>query len=93
MKSIGFTDLKLVVIQTDSDYLVKCMTQSLRKWKSNKFRNAKGKPVVNQELFEEIDNRIMKLNARGTRYVFLHVPRSKNKEADRLANEALDDEE
>jgi ribonuclease HI len=42
-------------IHTDSEYLIKGITQWLRGWKQKGWKTAAGKPVLNQDLWEELD--------------------------------------
>jgi ribonuclease HI len=42
-------------IHTDSEYLIKGITQWLRGWKQKGWKTATGKPVLNQDLWEELD--------------------------------------
>ncbi|KAL8686828.1 MAG: hypothetical protein Q9218_006836 [Villophora microphyllina] len=59
--------------------------------KKNGYKNAKGTAVTNADLFMEIDKLIDNLNELGIGVSFWHVPRVRNKEADLLANAALDE--
>ena len=86
-------DLNKVVVKSDSEYVVKGMTEWLPKWKKNGYRNARGKPVSNAKLFKKIDAQIDLLDELGVRCLFWLVPRGENQEADRLANRALDEAE
>uniref|UniRef100_A0A093UR09 ribonuclease H n=1 Tax=Talaromyces marneffei PM1 TaxID=1077442 RepID=A0A093UR09_TALMA len=63
--------LSMVVIKSDSEYLVKGMTQWILKWKKNGFRNAKGAPVVNAELFQKLEQAYQELIGLGIYTFFL----------------------
>ncbi|MCJ1359271.1 MAG: hypothetical protein MMC33_009272 [Icmadophila ericetorum] len=78
--------LSQVVIKADSEYVVKGMTEWIFKWEENGFRTSKGSPVVNAELFRQVEEKIVDLNASGVEVLFWHVPRARNKEADAWAN-------
>lgn len=80
----------MLVIQSDSAYLVKGMTEYIDKWRNNGYTNAKGITVSNADLFMEIDEGIKSLDDLNTIVFFWHVPRMRNTEADSLANDALD---
>lgn len=80
----------LVILQSDSNYLVKGMTEHIYKWKSNGYITGKGTPVVNKALFEELDDRAAMLEGVGVSLLFWHVSREENRMADALANDALD---
>ena len=82
--------LPIVIIKADSEYVVKGMTDWVFKWKQNGYRNAKGKPVTNAALFQEIDEMVQQLNEVGIVVLFWHVPREQNIEADALVNAAFD---
>lgn len=82
--------LSQVVIKADSEYFVKGMTEWIPKWERNGYKTAKGQPVVNQELFRSAMSWVKKLEGSGTTVQFWHVYREMNKDADWLANLALD---
>ena len=44
-----------VEVITDSEYLQRGMTQFLAKWKVNNWRGSSGKPVLNRELWIELE--------------------------------------
>ena len=44
-----------VTVLTDSEYLRRGVTEFLRRWKENGWTNAGGKPVANQDLWEQLD--------------------------------------
>jgi ribonuclease HI len=82
--------LQHVVIKSDSEYVVKGMTSWIHNWKLNGYRNSKKKPVVNTDLFKDLEEEITALNNRDVHVQFWHVPREQNKIADYLANCILD---
>jgi ribonuclease HI len=82
--------LSEVVIKTDSAYLVNSMTSYIIKWRNNDYTNARGLPVVNQDLFQELDAICNRLADIGVQARFWRVPRSQNMQAEKLANAALD---
>ncbi|KAH7002681.1 ribonuclease H-like domain-containing protein, partial [Macrophomina phaseolina] len=85
----GYTSLNQVVIKTDSAYLMGGATVWIHKWKSRGWTNAKGAPVVNQDLFRLLEDRIETLEHAGVLVQFFHVPRHRNREADAAARRAL----
>ncbi|PWY93124.1 ribonuclease H-like protein [Aspergillus sclerotioniger CBS 115572] len=87
----GIEDRKLsiVVIKSDSEYVVRGMTEWIEKWKTNGWLNAKGQPVANREYFFRIDGIVESLEKKYVSVKFWHVPRELNKEADKLAKAAL----
>ena len=82
--------LRRVIIEADSEYLVKGMTVWMANWKCNGYRNANGGRVENEDLFRLLDEQVNKLVAMGVEVQFWHVPRELNTAADRSANAALD---
>jgi len=83
--------LREVIIKADSEYLVRGMTEWVTKWRLNGFKNTKGRPVVNADLFRKIDRQVKRLTTKGVSCYFWHVPRGDNRQADQLANQALDE--
>lgn len=88
-KMNGFTDLEGIVIKTDSDYIVRHMTDCIVKWRQNGFKNSKGSFVSNADLFIQIDSLIGHLNNLGVEVLFWQVGRFENEEADALASAAI----
>lgn len=81
--------LQHVVIKSDSEYLVRGMTDWVFKWEKNGYRSAKRTLVVNSALFQKLQKLVSDLNSIGVEVLFWHVRREFNKEADKLANESL----
>lgn len=44
-----------IVLHTDSEYLIKGITQWIHGWKRKGWKTASGKPVLNQDLWEKLD--------------------------------------
>jgi len=58
-----------VTVVSDSAYLVNCMQQCwYEKWTKNGWKNAKGKPVVNKDVWEELLEAVSKHEV-----IFAHV--------------------
>lgn len=89
LKMNAFQDLEGIVIKTDSDYIVRHMTECITKWRQNGFRNSKGTFVANADLFNKIDILTGHLNVQGVEVQFWQVGRLENAEADGLAGAAL----
>lgn len=51
-------------VYMDSVYVASCMEKWLDKWKSNDWKNAKGKPVSHMEEWQELDRLLDKHNYR-----------------------------
>lgn len=77
-----------VVVTTDSQYLVKGMTEWIDGWQRKGWRNSKKEPVLNRDLWEEL----LKLAERHTiewRWVRGHNGHAENERCDSLAREAI----
>jgi ribonuclease HI len=59
------------------------------KWKENDYRTARASLATNR-LFEKLDRQVTELNDMGVEVLFWHVPHEQNREAEKLANMALD---
>jgi ribonuclease HI len=49
-----------ITITTDSEYLRKGITQWIKGWKRNGWKTKEGKPVLNRELWEQLDSLVAK---------------------------------
>ncbi|CAG8975765.1 hypothetical protein HYALB_00009285 [Hymenoscyphus albidus] len=83
----------IAIIKTDSAYLAMAMTSWIAKWKSNGWKTSKGARVANRELFEKVQEAVDYANSKGIEVQFWHVGREYNRDADELANMALDDDD
>lgn len=81
--------LKAIVIKSDSEYVVRGLTEWLPKWKKNGWKNAKGSPVANSTYFQRIERLIEQLE-QDISVKFWMVPRERNRMADSLAKSALE---
>jgi ribonuclease HI len=80
-----------IVIYTDSEYSMKATTVWISNWKKNNWRNAKKKPVENQDLIKKIDRLLQKYPKKiEIKWVRAHSGLKGNEEADRLANKGSD---
>lgn len=83
-------DIETLIIKSDSEYVIRGLTEYMPKWKSNGWRNAKGLRVANAEVFREIEANIRILEEQKAIRVYLWaVPRSMNEDADLLAKREL----
>ncbi|KLP13903.1 Uncharacterized protein LW94_6551 [Fusarium fujikuroi] len=87
--ALHYGPLHIIVIKSDSDYLVKGMTEWVFKWETNGYKTAKRKLVENAQLFQELHALVGDLNTSNVEVLFWRVPREMNKEADKLANQAF----
>ncbi|KAF3924156.1 hypothetical protein AA313_de0206946 [Arthrobotrys entomopaga] len=81
-----------VLIFTDSKYAIQCVTDWFQKWRSNGWQTAAGKPVENQDIIEEILQRIEERIVQGgakTKFEWVngHKGVVGNEMADKLARD------
>ncbi|ATZ55465.1 hypothetical protein BCIN_12g00590 [Botrytis cinerea B05.10] len=74
-----------ILIITNSAYIVDGFADWIYKWNENGFKTSTGKPVVNAELFQELDALISKFNQFHIPVWFWHVKKELNASADALA--------
>lgn len=82
---------RLVVI-TDSTSLVQGLAENVWEWEFNGYKDAKGKDVVDGDVFKELHKRIGRLEGGGMDVSFWLVEREWNAEADDLADAAIESE-
>lgn len=83
------TRIQSITIKTDSQSVVKAMTDWIKTWRINGYLGWHNQPVVNEPFFRQLDAEIDELNAMGVVVLLYHVPRNHNQVADALANQAL----
>lgn len=76
-----------VIIRSDSQYVVKGITEWLPGWKAKGWRTADKKPVKNPELWEELEA-LVASGSVAWEWVRGHNGDPLNEEVDQLANEA-----
>lgn len=77
-----------IVITTDSQYLVKGMTEWIAGWQRKGWRNSKKEPVVNRDLWEQL----LALTASHSvqwKWVRGHAGHVENERCDQLAREGI----
>ena len=79
-----------LVITTDSQYLVKGMTEWIEGWKKKKWKRADGKPVLNKSIWIELDAEA-KLRDIQWQWIKGHNGHLQNERCDELAREAIND--
>lgn len=77
-----------VVITTDSQYLVKGITEWIHSWLRKGWQNSKKEPVINRDLWEEL-LRLTRQHAITWQWVRGHAGHSENERCDCLARQAL----
>ncbi|OQE32570.1 hypothetical protein PENFLA_c001G09803 [Penicillium flavigenum] len=80
--------LNAFVIKTDSEYLVRGLTEWLPKWKKNGWKTCKGVPVANADMFKLAETGIIMVEM-VVQVKFWLVPKENNLEATCLAKMAL----
>ncbi|KAJ5695961.1 hypothetical protein N7536_006373 [Penicillium majusculum] len=80
--------LNTFVVKTDSEYLVRSLTEWLPKWKKNGWKTCKGVPVANTEMFKLAEAGITMVEM-VVQVKFWLVPKENNLEATCLAKMAF----
>ena len=73
-----------VTIYTDSKYVKDGITDWIKKWKLNNWKNSKNKPVKNKDLWVKLDNSCQKLKV-NWKWVKAHAGNKYNNLVDKLA--------
>ncbi|KAJ0426188.1 ribonuclease H-like domain-containing protein [Aspergillus carlsbadensis] len=81
-----------VTIYSDSRYAVGCMMEWADRWQQNEWHNSRGEKVANRRLIKEALGLESELMENGN-LRYLYIPRERNRYADRLCNECLDEQE
>jgi ribonuclease HI len=76
-----------VEVVTDSEYLKNGITTWIANWKRNGWKTKAGKPVMNQDLWEELDALVSRHQVRWT-WTKGHANHADNNRCDELATEA-----
>ncbi|KAB7506477.1 Ribonuclease H1 [Armadillidium nasatum] len=82
----GFRKVKLF---TDSHYVVMCCSRWLKGWKKNNWKKANGRPVLNKEELEYLDEAISKMDDVQMVFVRGHKGIEGNEYADKLARDCM----
>lgn len=77
-----------VKIVTDSEYVMKGITEWMDAWKARGWRTAGKKPVKNRELWERLDRQIQRHDVTW-QWVRGHTGHDGNERADQLAREGI----
>jgi len=76
-----------VEVISDAQYLIRGMKDWITQWQARGWRNAKGKPVENRDLWEKLHSLAAKHQIKWT-WVRGHNGQPENERCDQLANEA-----
>ncbi len=79
-----------VVLTTDSQYVMKGITEWMDGWKSRNWKTAAKKPVKNQDLWERLDEACQPHKIEW-QWVKGHSGHDENERVDQLANKAIDE--
>jgi ribonuclease HI len=79
-----------VVLTTDSQYVMKGITEWLDGWKSRNWKTAAKKPVKNQDLWQRLDEACQGHQI-DWQWVKGHSGHDENEQVDQLANKAIDE--
>jgi ribonuclease HI len=77
-----------IEVVTDSEYLQRGMTQFLAKWKANGWQSSSGKPVLNRELWIELEGAARRHQVRWTWVPGHGAKEPDHNRADSLARQA-----
>jgi ribonuclease HI len=77
-----------VTVTTDSQYLVKGITEWIRGWQRNGWRNSKKEPVLNRDLWEQLLVVTQKHTVQW-KWVRGHAGHAENERCDQLAREGI----
>lgn len=72
-----------IIIYTDSEYSMKSLTIWIDNWKTNNWKNAKNKPVENQDIIKKIDDLLQKY---PEKIIFKHVRSHTGKQDEQSIN-------
>jgi ribonuclease HI len=79
-----------VVLTTDSQYVMKGITEWMDGWKSRNWKTAAKKPVKNQDLWKRLEEACQKHQIEW-QWVKGHSGHTENEIVDQLANKAIDE--
>ena len=79
-----------VVLTTDSEYVMKGITEWMAGWKKRQWKTAARKPVKNADLWQALDEQVARHQVQW-RWVKGHSGHEGNERADQLANRGIDD--
>lgn len=85
-----------LVIYTDSDYCINCLTKWIPGWASRGWKTTEGKPVLHQDLIKDVSERLSKFKSHRFVHVRAHTGGTddlskQNDVVDRMARGTIDD--
>lgn len=78
------------IIFTDSQYVYKGITEWMKNWKKNGWKNSKKQTVVNVDLWKQFDDLAQKIENVAYKWVRGHCGNEGNEMADLLANKGTE---
>ncbi|RPB03876.1 hypothetical protein L873DRAFT_1641500, partial [Choiromyces venosus 120613-1] len=81
--------IRNVVLVTDSNYLISCLTEHVYAWQRKGYRNAKGKAVSNANAVKWVESLIERFEGQGVGVRFWKVDKKDNWEAVDMAKRML----
>jgi len=78
-----------ILVYTDSQYLMKGITEWIKGWKKKGWKNAKREPVKNIDLWKRLDE-LCGMHNTSWQWVRGHNENPRNERADVLANKGID---
>ena len=79
----------MVILTTDSKYVMQGITEYMENWKRRNWKTAAKKPVKNKELWERLDY-LTTIHSIEWKWVKGHSGHRENEIADQLANKGID---
>ena len=91
---INIEDYKTIIIYTDSEYSINCITKWIKNWIRNNWQDKKNKPVKNKDLIEPIYNICKKNSHIIFKHILAHTNKTDchslgNSKADMLARQSI----
>ena len=85
-----FKQSQIIQIYTDSKYVMNGIESWIKNWKKNGWQTANKKPVKNKDLWEKLDNEIIKHQVEW-QWVKGHTGNENNEKADYLARRFIEE--
>ena len=79
-----------IILTTDSNYVKNGITEWIHSWKKKGWKTANKKPVKNKEYWQQLDVEVQR-HTIDWKWVKGHSGHPENERADKLANEAVDE--
>ena len=94
LKIININDYNSIIIYTDSQYSINCITKWIKNWLKNNWKDKHNKPVKNRDLIEPIYNIYKTNNNIKFTHILAHTNLQDchslgNNKADMLARQAI----